>query len=96
MAVQPEHQSLGIGAELVRRGIEMCRGFGHVRMVVPGHPGYYRRFGFLPARRFGIHSEFEAPGDAFMILELEAGALGGVSGRVSYQPEFAAAARSDG
>ncbi len=53
-----------------------------------GHPKYYPRFGFVPAKPRGISCEFEAPEEAFMVLELWEGALAGRGGIVKFQPEF--------
>ena len=46
MAVRPEQQNRGIGSELVRRGLQICRGRGHRIVVVLGHPKFYPCFGF--------------------------------------------------
>ena len=91
MAVLPTHQRNGIGSRLVQAGLEECRRVGHGVVVVVGHPEYYPRFGFLPARRFGIRYEEEVPEEVFMVLELREGALAGRSGTVRYQPEFRSA-----
>jgi putative acetyltransferase len=56
--------------------------------VVVGHPNYYPRFGFVPARTKGIDCEFEAPDEAWMALELKEGGLVGRVGTVLYRPEF--------
>jgi putative acetyltransferase len=91
MAVLPHYQRRGIGSELVQAGLEECRRAGHEIVVVVGHPEYYPRFGFLPAKRFGIRYEEEVPEEVIMILELREGALAGRSGIVRYQPEFRSA-----
>jgi len=57
-------------------------------VVVLGHSGYYPRFGFILAKLRGIDCEFEAPAEAWMVLELREGALTGRSGTVKFQPEF--------
>lgn len=88
MAVLPEYQNRGIGSELVRRGLEVCESMGHEVVVVLGHPEYYPRFGFVPAREKGISCEFEVPDEAFMVTELKQGALAGRKGKVKYLPEF--------
>jgi putative acetyltransferase len=88
MAVLPGHQRKGIGGRLVRAGLDRCRDTGHTRVIVLGHPDYYPRFGFEPAGRHGIVSEYDAPDEAFMVLALVDGALDGVSGTARYQPEF--------
>jgi putative acetyltransferase len=88
MAVLPELQRHGTGSLLVERGLEECRKAGHQCVVVLGHPGYYPRFGFVPASRFGISSEYDVPDEVFMVLELFQGALQGHHGVAKYQPEF--------
>lgn len=88
MAVLPAYQKQGIGGQLIRAGLEECRGLGYEVVVVLGHPTYYPRFGFVPAKPKGITCEFEVPEEAFMVLELREGALTGRSGMVKFQPEF--------
>ena len=88
MAVLPEYQRKGIGSQLVRVGLEECRRLGHEIVVVLGHPDYYPRFGFVPAKPKGISCEFEVPNEAWMVLELREGALAGRKGTVKFQPEF--------
>jgi putative acetyltransferase len=88
MAVLPEFQNQSIGSQLVRRGLEECRSLGHEVVVVLGHPGYYPRFGFVPAKRKGLWCEYDVPDEAFMVVELRVGALAGRRGVVKYRPEF--------
>ncbi len=88
VAVLPEYQRLGIGAGLVRRGLEDCRRMGHNVVVLVGHPSYYPRFGFLPAGPLGLELPIPVPEEAFMALELTPGALNGVRGMVKHPTEF--------
>jgi putative acetyltransferase len=88
MAVSPEQQRRGVGTALVKAGLELCRQLGAGAAVVLGHPSYYPRFGFQPAARFGIGCEYDAPEDAFMLLELQPGYLRGVSGTARYHAAF--------
>lgn len=88
MAVLPDYQRRGIGSQLVRAGLEECRRLGHAIVVVLGHPDYYPRFGFIPAKSEGIDCEFEVSDEAWMALELREGALTGKSGTVKFQSEF--------
>jgi len=88
LAVRPEFQNQGIGSELVRDGLERCRRLGHEIVVVVGHPEYYPRFGFSPARARGLEAPFPVPDEAFLALELVPGALDGVAGTVKFPPPF--------
>ncbi|UCG80763.1 MAG: N-acetyltransferase [Desulfobacterales bacterium] len=91
MAVLPDYQRQGVGAELIRTGITRLDSTGCPFVIVLGHAAYYPRFGFEPASRFGIRSEWDVPDDAFMILVLNKSVMQGVSGLVRYRPEFAEA-----
>jgi putative acetyltransferase len=51
-----------------------------------GHPSYYPRFGFRPARELGVH--YLDDRDAFMGIELQKGALDGVDARLVLPREF--------
>jgi putative acetyltransferase len=88
LAVRPEFQNQGIGSQLVRDGLEECRRLGHKIVVVVGHPAYYPRFGFSPARARGLEAPFPVPDEAFLVLELVRGALDGITGVVQYPPPF--------
>jgi putative acetyltransferase len=88
LAVAPAHQRSGIGSQLTRAGLEACRAAGYDAAIVLGHPEYYPRFGFAPASRFGITSEYKVRDEVFMALELTEGALADCSGLARYQPEF--------
>jgi putative acetyltransferase len=86
MAVIPSQQRRGIGSRLVEEGLRACQEAGHRIVVVLGHPEFYPRFGFSARQAEGLRSPFSGP--AFMAIELEAGALEGVSGDVCYPPPF--------
>lgn len=87
MAVLPAFQRQGIGAALVRRGLEDCRGQGHRIVIVLGHPDYYPKFGFSAKLAVPLSSAFGG-GEAWMALELVPKALAGVAGKVQYPPPF--------
>ena len=91
MAVLPEFQNSGIGSKLVREGLKKCREMGHTIVVVIGHPEYYPRFGFVPARKKGLDLRFPVPDEAFMVCELAPDALEGIKGMVNFPSEFAEA-----
>lgn len=88
LAVTPARQREGIGSQLVQAGLSKCRELGHSIVVVLGHPYYYRRFGFQPASQFGVQAPFPVPDEAFMVLELQPGALRNVTGTVRYPAYF--------
>ena len=86
LAVVPECQKRGIGANLMRAGLEECKRLGRTIVVVLGHPEYYRRFGFRAELTKALKAPFS--GEAFMAIELVPGALKGVSGTVKYPTAF--------
>lgn len=93
LAVAPGHQRRGIGSELVRAGLGRCGELGFGAVFVVGHPEYYPRFGFSRSSQFGIDCEYEAPDEAFMAMELEAGYLHGRSGTLFLHAAFRDAMR---
>jgi putative acetyltransferase len=88
MAVQPARQRHGVGSALVREGLAACRRLGQDVVVVVGHPAFYPRFGFVPARPRGLLCELPVPDEVFMVAELTLNALRGRRGVVRYAPEF--------
>ena len=90
MAVTPGQQRRGIGGALINAGLDACRVRRIAAVVVLGHPAYYPKFGFVPAVGFGIDCDYQVPSDAFMLQELQPGALAGRQGRIHYHPAFAA------
>ncbi len=88
VAVLPKFQRTGIGSRLMRAGLDHVRRLGYAFAVLLGDPVYYSRFGFKPARSFGLTSEYGS-GDEFQVRELFLRSLTGVTGHVKYIPEFA-------
>ena len=88
LAVLPERQGEGVGAALVRAGLAECPALGWEVVFLLGSPAYYARFGFAAAAPRGLRYESDAFATAFQVLELRAGALAGVRGRVRYHAEF--------
>lgn len=88
VAVLPTWQRKGVGSALLKWSLDECRRLGHKLVIVVGHPEYYPRFGFVPATPGGIRCPFDVPSEAFMLLELQPGALAGRTGTIRYRPEF--------
>jgi putative acetyltransferase len=87
LAVLPSCQRQGIGVRLIREGLAACERARYGFVVVLGSPAYYPRFGFARADRRGLGNEYGAD-EAFMVLELRAGAIPERGGMVRYGPEF--------
>jgi putative acetyltransferase len=87
LAVHPRVQNQGIGGALLNAGLEEIRELGHDAVFLLGHPTYYPRFGFAPARHRGII--YQDGRDSFQVIELRPGALDGISGTAHFSPEFA-------
>ena len=86
VAVLPAAQGMGIGTALVERLVAAVES----PVVVVGEPGYYRRFGFTPALRFGVRSAWDGAGDAWMIRFREGQDPHAWRGTVAYPDPFSA------
>jgi putative acetyltransferase len=92
VAVLPDHEKHGVGRRLIQNGLAECRAWGADFVVVIGDPPYYHRFGFEPAGKHGLRSEYDS-GDSFMVFELVSGALPPSGTLVKYASEFAGPAK---
>ncbi len=89
VAVLPECQNQGIGSQLIEAGLEDAREMGERIVVLIGHPWYYPRFGFKPARPLGIDYPTPIRDEVFMVLELTSGALDDIRGTLALPLAFA-------
>ncbi len=89
LSVHTGLQKRGIGGMLIRAAHDKARESGYESVVVLGHKEYYPRFGYKPLSGYGIRLPFDVPEEYCMAVEFRQGALNGVSGMVSYPPEFA-------
>ena len=85
LAVAKESHKLGVGTALVEQGLKDLKDSGVSLVFVLGDPKYYSRFGFQVAAPHQLKPPYQLPEeyqDAWMLLELQAGALEGMSGGV--------------
>jgi putative acetyltransferase len=89
IAINPSFQKQGIGSKLIDEGIRRCRVLGFSIILLIGHPSYYPRFGFQPARKYGLElKQFEVPDEVFMVYEVEEGTLQEIKGELKYPKAF--------
>lgn len=88
LAVLPGRQKAGVGAALVRGGLDQAREFGCHGVLVLGDPAYYGRFGFSAHAAQAVRAPYSGLA-AFQALALEDGAFDGVVS-VGYPDAFAA------
>jgi putative acetyltransferase len=87
MAVRPDRQREGIGAELVRAAVADADARGEPLVLVEGVPAYYPRFGFVPATGLGLlRPDERIPEAAWLALPL-AGYDASIRGNIVY-PDF--------
>lgn len=83
LAVDAASRSLGVGAALMWRALEIARQRGHGAVILLGDAPYYVRFGFSAEKT----SDLSLPGpferDRLLGLELRAGALDGAGGMIT-------------
>lgn len=83
LAVVPDAQRTGIGARLIAEGVRRQFEAGVDLVFVLGHPDYYPRHGFEPARRLGLWAPYPvSPEEAWMVRARKPDVLGRVRGTV--------------
>lgn len=87
MSVVPSQSHRGIGSELINASIRLAKEKGYGAIVVLGHPEYYKRFGFVPARELQVSCNLPAPEDALTVMEIVDGNLAG-GGHAEYPEPF--------
>lgn len=88
VAVLPEYQGKGIGGQLILAAHQKATELGFHSIILLGHSGYYPRFGYEMAKKFGIKLPFDVPDENCMAIELNENALQHASGTVQYPKEF--------
>jgi putative acetyltransferase len=87
LAVMPDRQGKGIGSALMDEAMGIAADTGEPLIGLLGDPGYYRRFGFVPADDVGIEAPDPGWGHHFQVLTLPA--YRGEAGRFAYPEPFA-------
>lgn len=72
LAVRPDIQGRGVGSTLVEAAVRRAAVRSEPLVVVVGDPGYYGRFGFVPASPLGIEAPFPLPEGALQVRRLPA------------------------
>jgi len=88
VGVLPHRQNQGIGSQLIRDALQKLEAGKCPFVVVLGDPAFYSRFGFRPAREFGVHCKWDAMEDAFMLLPFDKDRVSAASGLARYRGEF--------
>ena len=71
LGVRPEYQERGIGAALVRHGLQALAGQTAPLVFLEGDPRYYSRFGFTPGADLGFRKpSLRIPDAAFQVTKL--------------------------
>ncbi|GMQ89007.1 MAG: N-acetyltransferase [Gammaproteobacteria bacterium] len=89
MSVVPSQSHRGIGSELIVAAVARAKPLCYSAIVVAGHPDYYLRFGFKPAKAWGVSANLSIPDDALTAMELVEGTLSG-GGEIEYPGLFKA------
>jgi putative acetyltransferase len=87
LAVLPSFQRRGVGAALMRAAVQRADAAGFAAIVLLGHPTYYPRFGFRPARAQGLLPPVDWRDAAWQALRLS-GSTPEDTGTVHYAPPF--------
>lgn len=88
VGVLPHRQKQGVGTLMISEALRKLAADKCPFVVVLGDPAFYARFGFRPAREFGVHCKWEALADAFMLLPIDIDRVSRASGLARYRDEF--------
>lgn len=90
IAVAPGRRSEGLGAALIRNGLNRAVAQGWRSVVLVGDAPYYGRFGFTRALTLGMALPGPVDCDRFLGLELVPGTLAGAAGTLMSWPDHPA------
>lgn len=78
LGVRPDRQGQGIGTVLVHALLAVAEATDEHLVALLGSPGYYRRFGFVPAAELGITAPDPAWAGHFQARLIQGGPFAGV------------------
>ncbi len=81
VSVLPQYQGQGIGSILIRHTLLSAAKMGFMAVITYGEPDYYSRFGLVAAEIYGVRTHEGMFHPALIGVELQSGALNGISGR---------------
>ena len=87
LGVLPPHQRRGVGSALVHAVLAAADALDEPVVVLLGDPGYYRRFGFVPALPLGVQPPDPDWAPHFQLRQLT-GWDAGLRGPFRYAPAF--------
>jgi putative acetyltransferase len=93
MAVLPPYQGKKVGSRLLCEGLGRLRARGVEAVIALDRSRFCRRFGFLPASRFGLRMGLGPAEGDLVVAELRERGLVGRAGLVRYPSDLAPLAR---
>lgn len=82
LAVAASHRSLGVGAALMKRALELAQAHGHGAVILLGDAPYYARFGFSALKTADLLLPGPFERDRLLAVELREAELEGASGLI--------------
>lgn len=71
ISILPSYQHKGLGRLLIKRSLDIAKHLGYEYVIVLGDNKYYSKFGFQPAKNFGIKCPFnDIPSKNYMAINL--------------------------
>lgn len=80
IGIAPEYKRKGYGKKLLDYSMEQAKKLGAGALAITGNIDFYGKSGFVPAKTKGVRYAEDPEADYFLIKELKAGFLEGVSG----------------
>lgn len=85
LSVLWEYRGKGIGSALVNESFRLAKEMNFTSVFLVGDPAYYSRFGFKSSITWNIKNTQDIPDEYVMACELNPDALGGLSGKISFE-----------